>query len=150
MGGETDLNSLLKGLSPELLPDHYVFVTLPGFSSELFDSLTPIGMFQEAEGTTLILTENAALNAGLAYNGVFRCITCKVHSSLEAVGMTAAMSAALTAKGISANVVAAYYHDHIFVPAAYAELAVVTLLALSSPVVANYTNSHRSLPSQSE
>ncbi len=131
MGGETDLNTLLKGLSPELLPEHYVFVTLPNFNLEQFNSLKPLGMFQEVEGTTLILNEAAARDAGLEFEGVFRCITCKVHSSLEAVGMTAAMSAALTGKGISANVVAAFYHDHIFVPSADADEAFSTLAALA-------------------
>ena len=131
MGDETDLKTLLKGLSPELLPDHYVFVTLPDFSAQQFNLLKPLGVFQEAEGTTLILSESIARDTGLEFEGVFRCITCKVHSSLEAVGMTAAMSAALTGKGISANVVAAFYHDHIFVPAADADEAFSTLAALA-------------------
>ena len=131
MGGETDLNTLLKGLSPELLPDHYVFVTLPEFCAEQFNSLAPLGLFQEVEGTTLILNEQTARDAGFEFEGVFRCITCKVHSSLEAVGMTAAMSAALTAQGVSANVVAAYYHDHIFVPAADADKAMAALSSLA-------------------
>ena len=131
MGGETDLNTLLKGLSPELLPDHYVFVTLPDFSAQQFNLLKPLGVFQEAEGTTLILNELTARGAGLEFEGVFRCITCKVHSSLEAVGMTAAMSAALTAQGVSANVVAAYYHDHIFVPVADAEKAMAALASIA-------------------
>ena len=131
MGGETDLNTLLKGLSPELLSEHYVFVTLPNFSAQQFNLLKPLGVFQEAEGTTLILNELTARDAGLEFEGVFRCITCKVHSSLEAVGMTAAMSAALTAQGVSANVVAAYYHDHIFVPAADAEKAMAALASIA-------------------
>ena len=61
-----------------------------------------------------------------------RQITLKVHSSLEAIGLTAAMSRALMEAGISANVVAAYYHDHIFVPAADAERAVEALRQLSA------------------
>ncbi|MEC9431149.1 MAG: ACT domain-containing protein, partial [Pseudomonadota bacterium] len=62
----------------------------------------------------------------------YRCITCEVHSSLEAVGMTAAMSTALGKAGISANVVAAYYHDHIFVPAEKVGLAIDVLTSLSN------------------
>jgi hypothetical protein len=61
-----------------------------------------------------------------------RQITLKVHSSLEAVGLTAAFSRALTEAGISANVVAAYYHDHIFVPATDAERAIEALRQLSA------------------
>ncbi|MFT5520425.1 MAG: hypothetical protein ACI9IA_001018, partial [Enterobacterales bacterium] len=55
----------------------------------------------------------------------------KVHSSLEAVGLTAAVATALTQKGISANVIAAYYHDHIFVPSDKAASALEALLAIS-------------------
>jgi hypothetical protein len=50
-----------------------------------------------------------------------------VHSSLEAVGLTAAVAGALTAAGISANVVAAFHHDHVFVPADRAEAAMAQL-----------------------
>ena len=53
-----------------------------------------------------------------------------VHSSLDAVGLTAAFSAKLTEKNISANVIAAYYHDHIFVPKEKAEQALNAILEL--------------------
>jgi hypothetical protein len=39
-----------------------------------------------------------------------------VLSDLESVGLTAALSKRLAEAGISANVVAALHHDHIFVP----------------------------------
>ena len=58
-------------------------------------------------------------------------ITLDVHSSLEAVGLTAAVSAALAEENISCNVVAAYYHDHLFVPVADAERAMETLMRLT-------------------
>jgi len=60
-----------------------------------------------------------------------RQITLTVHSSLEAVGLTAAFATELTRHGISANVVAGYYHDHIFVGAGDAERAVAALQGLS-------------------
>ena len=55
-------------------------------------------------------------------------ITLTVHSDLQAVGLTAAVAEVLTKASISCNVVAAAFHDHIFVPAdraadALAELA---------------------------
>ena len=78
-------------------------------------SLAPIATFLEAERLTLVLAKDKANEACLHYEGVFRQITLTVHSSLEAVGLTAAVSTKLTSKGISANVIAAYYHDHIFV-----------------------------------
>ena len=131
MVAETDLNVLLKNLSPVANSENYVFTTLPadGLTSTLVSAAK--GMFQESEGTTLILPVAAAKKANLQFQGYYRCITCEVHSSLEAVGMTAAMSTALGNAEISANVVAAYYHDHIFVPAEKVDLAIEVLTSLS-------------------
>ena len=75
---------------------------------------------------------NKAENAGLQFEGSFCQITLNVHSSLEAVGLTAAVSAKLSAQGISANVIAAYYHDHIFVQSAKAEMALLALQEFSA------------------
>ena len=54
-------------------------------------------------------------NYNLDYDFVASWITLTIHSALNAVGLTAAVSTALTKHNISCNVVAAYYHDHIFV-----------------------------------
>ena len=131
MKAETDLSVLLKNLNPMASSENYVFTTLPAdkLSSTLVSVAT--GMFQEREGTTLILPVTAAKQANLQFEGYYRCITCEVHSSLDAVGMTAAMSTALGNAGISANVVAAYYHDHIFVPAEKVDVALDVLTSLS-------------------
>ena len=131
MIAETDLSVLLKNLNPMASSENYVFTTLPAdkLSSTLFSVAK--GMFQEREGTTLILPVTAAKQANLQFEGYYRCITCEVHSSLDAVGMTAAMSTALGNAGISANVVAAYYHDHIFVPAEKVDVALDVLTSLS-------------------
>ena len=64
----------------------------------------------------------------LPYDGIFRCITLGVHSSLEAVGLTAAVAGKLAAHGIAANVIAAYFHDHVFVQANLADRAIGLLL----------------------
>lgn len=92
----------------------YVFCTVEGEASHYF-ALHPIATFLETEGLTLMLLKERADEADLTYAGVFRQITLTVHSSLEAVGLTAAVSTKLASQGISANVVAAFYHDHIFV-----------------------------------
>jgi len=128
---ETDLAVLLENLNPVANSENYVFTTLPAekLTSTLISAAK--GMFQEREGTTLILPAAAAQQANLQFEGYYRCITCEVHSSLEAVGMTAAMATALGKAGISANVVAAYYHDHIFVPAEKVNLALEVLSSLS-------------------
>ena len=93
--------------------------------------ISPLGFFREKEGVTVILPRADADQAGLSYAGTFAWITLTVHSSLEAVGLTAAFSRALAEVGISCNVVAAFYHDHLFVPVADAERALAALRALS-------------------
>ena len=130
MGGERDLGRLLATLDPELRPGRYVFVLAPaGFAPA---GVQPVATVREAEGLTVVLTQEEADRAGLAYDVVLAMITLRVHSSLEAVGMTAAFSAALAAAGVSANVVAGLHHDHVFVPAAHGERAVELLRALAA------------------
>ena len=114
MPGETDLEKLLQGMKPELNEGEYVFCTVD--SIERAATLNPLCMFQEQEAVTVILSKHQADNSALPYSIVCVWITLTVHSSLEAVGLTAAVSKALTTANISCNVVAAYYHDHIFVP----------------------------------
>lgn len=129
MNGGTDLSSLLANLTPELVEGEFVFLTRPYGSSE-DSNLEPIATFREREGLTLIVARSAAENAGESYAGVFRMITLQVHSSLEAIGLTAAVSTKLTEKKISANVIAAFHHDHVFVPVERAEDAIKALLEL--------------------
>lgn len=131
MSGLSDLNMLLAGMEPQLVDGDYFYCTTPDATLAGHLHLEPIGMFREAEGWTLILPATAD-TTGLAASGAMRMITLNVHSSLEAVGLTAAFAAALTKADISANVVAGYYHDHIFVPAADAERAIEALRALSA------------------
>ncbi len=125
--GETDLRRLLGSLAPSLDPAEWVFVTVPAPGPH---GGQPLMRFREDEGMTLVLRPEEAGRLGLAQTPVFRRITLGVHSSLEAVGLTAAVSGALAAKGISANVVAAFHHDHVFVPAGMAEAALACLLEL--------------------
>ena len=125
----TELDALLASLNPELQPAEYVYCSVPGPVSTYL-ALQPLASFTEPEGLTLVLEKSRAEAAGLSCSGCFRQITLTVHSSLEAVGLTAAVSSALTAAGISANVIAAYYHDHIFVPADKADEAMAALAAI--------------------
>lgn len=130
MSGIKELDELLSSMSPKLQEQEFVFCTVKGELSDYLP-LSPLAAFIEAEGLTLILEKGRAKSANLEFEGSFRQITLTVHSSLEAVGLTAAVSTKLAAKGISANVIAAYYHDHIFVQTAKAELALSVLQEFS-------------------
>lgn len=113
--GETNLEKLLHVISPQLLEEDYVFCTFPRAVYGDHPDLEPIATFREREGLTLVIPQSQADKKGVGYETVYKCITLNVHSSLDAVGLTAAFSKKLTDHGISANVVAGYYHDHIFV-----------------------------------
>ncbi|TLU64098.1 ACT domain-containing protein [Thalassotalea litorea] len=133
MNAITDLNQLIASMKPELQDGSYVFTTVSGDIKEHL-ALNPLACFQESEGLTLILEQVQAERANITYEGVFKQITLTVHSSLEAVGLTAAIATALAEQGISANVVAAHFHDHIFVPEEKATKAIRALAALSESV----------------
>ena len=115
MSGIVELEQLLSLMSPKLMDEEFVFCTVPGDISDYLE-LNPLATFRENEGLTLVLTKEAASNAGLSFESTFKQITLTIHSSLDAVGLTAAVVSKLASKGISANIIAAYYHDHIFVP----------------------------------
>lgn len=130
MAGETALAALLRSLSPQLNDGDYVFCTVP-------DQCIPagcevIGSFREQQGLTLIVERQHAERAGLAFDYVAAWITLKVHSALEAVGLTAAFASALGKAGISCNVIAGFYHDHLFVGRADAERAMSVLRQLAA------------------
>lgn len=113
MTGETNLNKMLRGLSPQLNDGQYVFVTVNDATT--IDRKLTLAEFKEAEGTTLVLEKAHADALEIKYDYVSAWITLTVHSSLAAVGLTAAFANALAAKNISCNVIAGYYHDHLFV-----------------------------------
>lgn len=128
----TDLDILLKSMSPEIIEGNYVFCTVNGALLDYL-SLEPIATFHEKEGLTLVLEEHKAAKAKLDFDTVFNLITLSVHSSLEAVGLTAAFATKLASYGISANVIAGYYHDHIFVQKDKADAAINALKEFSKP-----------------
>ncbi|MBN8950389.1 MULTISPECIES: ACT domain-containing protein [unclassified Rhizobium] len=132
MPGITDLQQLLSGMKPSLAEGEFVYCSVPASMLADHIHLRPLGFFREKEGVTLILPLETAREAGFPAAPTMRMITLEVHSSLEAVGLTAAFATALGNEGISANVVAAYHHDHIFVPAADAGRAMAALQALSA------------------
>lgn len=127
MAGEKHLGKLLASMSPELLEGEYVFCTFEDASYGDHSDLEPFAACVEVEGLTLVIPKSKADARGLNYESVFRGITLRIHSSLDAVGLTAAFSSKLAERGISANVIAGYFHDHIFVQSEYANQAMAAL-----------------------
>jgi hypothetical protein len=130
MSGERDLDTLLQGMKPEMQEGVFVFCTLPA-GSAIPQSLNPVHIFHESEGTAFVVRREQAERLGLSHQFASRLITLTVHSSLEAVGFLAAVTAALAEAGISVNAVSAFYHDHLFVPVERAEEALVLLQKLA-------------------
>jgi len=129
MAGETDLNILLKSLKPSLNKGSYVFISVNDIRHISRDII--LFEFKEKEGTTIILEQAKADELNFKYDFVASWITLTVHSALNAVGLTAAVSTALTKYNISCNVIAAYYHDHLFVATKDTEQAMEVLSEFS-------------------
>ncbi len=125
-----DAAAMVAGMDPWLDERVFVFATStdPGLSARA--AAVAIGMFMEPEGCSFILTADAASDLGFAIDQPMRCISLRVYSALDGVGLTAAVASALAARDIPCNMVAAFHHDHVFVPAAAADEAIVVLRAL--------------------
>ena len=132
MPGETDLTTLLTALQPVARDGEYVYALWPHGRPLEGDVEAAV---REAEGLTVVVRREEADNLGLAYDFVASWITLQVHSALEAVGLTAAVSAALTHAGISCNVLAGFHHDHLLVPIADAPRAMDVLRLLARGIV---------------
>lgn len=132
MTGETDLKKLLASMSPVLIEGEFVFCSFANACYGDHSDLEPIAAMYEHEGLTLVIPKAKADEHALDYGSVFKGITLMVHSSLDAVGLTAAFSSKLTEHGISANVIAGYFHDHIFVQSDHAKQALAALNELTN------------------
>ena len=130
MSGETDLSKLLSSLEIMVSDEVFVFATIA--TGTMPAGLAPQMAFTEAEGLSLILTKTQAAAHDMAYEYESKMITLNIHSSLEAVGFMAHISALLADAGISVNPVAGFYHDHLFVPVAKVDEACQILRMISS------------------
>ncbi|MCB5272708.1 hypothetical protein BJG92_00210 [Arthrobacter sp. SO5] len=124
MTAEKDLHLLLAGMHPALRDGEFVYVLWPE-GRPLTGAVA--AAVREAEGLSVVLPRGEADGLGLAYDFVGAWITLQVHSSLAAIGLTAAVSAALAEAKISCNVLAGFHHDHLLVPAADADRALEVL-----------------------
>lgn len=130
MNGEKDLNKLLQTMRPKHTSGDYVFCVANDLANIPLEEV--ILFFREAEGFTVVIKKELADSLKMEYSFIAAWITLSVHSSLEAVGFTAAFSTALADAGISCNVVAAFYHDHIFVNKTDIEKAMEILNGISA------------------
>jgi len=129
MSAEKNLSVLLKNMRPILNSGVYIFATLTDIDQ--IKRSDTICEFKEKEGITIVMEKQKALEYGLPVESIFAWITLEIHSSLDAVGLTAAFSNELAKFDISCNVIAGYFHDHIFVGQADGERAIKILERLS-------------------
>lgn len=125
-----DGHAMIAGMTPVLDGETYAFcsATNGALAAEALPLAT--GMFREAEGISLILTAGDAERLGFTIDQPMARITLNVYSALDGVGLTAAVASALAEAGIACNMIAAFHHDHVFVPLAHAEEALAILEAL--------------------
>ena len=137
--GETNLDHLIRSMEPTLHSDEFVFSTFSDTANASFGTdqaellaLNPIMMFKESEGVTLILSHAKAVKCGVEFEFPCRMITLNIHSSLDAVGFLARITTALAALDMGVNPVSGFFHDHLFVPTAKADIAMRELQRLSN------------------
>ncbi|MGZ4324101.1 MAG: ACT domain-containing protein [Solirubrobacteraceae bacterium] len=129
MHGERDVKQLLASLEPVQRAGEFVFAVVDDVA--LLEVVAAEATVREDEGLTAVLRRDEADRRGIAYDYVAAWITLRVHSALDAVGLTAAISTALADAGLSCNVIAGYHHDHLLVPADRAAEAIAVLSDLS-------------------
>jgi uncharacterized protein len=125
--GETDLDAMLATLAVQRRPGVFTYIAVevptPGLVAAAH------AMVKEGALTTIVLPVDAAERAGQLVTVRFAWLTLTVQSSLEAVGLTAAISERLTRENIACNVLAGYHHDHLLVPVERVDDAVRALTA---------------------
>lgn len=131
MSGITNLSQLLKTLNPSTCGEEFVFICQPHDDSMSAVQQHAVATVWETEGRTLVVPKHVAVRIEETYATTFRRITLRVNSSLEAVGLTAAVAHQLARFNIPANVIAGLHHDHIFVPSSMVEHAMKALQDLA-------------------
>eukprot|EP00746_Dinoflagellata_sp_MGD_P039105 gnl/MRDRNA2_/MRDRNA2_19426_c0_seq1.p1 gnl/MRDRNA2_/MRDRNA2_19426_c0~~gnl/MRDRNA2_/MRDRNA2_19426_c0_seq1.p1 ORF type:complete len:280 (-),score=50.50 gnl/MRDRNA2_/MRDRNA2_19426_c0_seq1:26-865(-) len=134
--GETNLDKLVASMSPMLRPETYVWCAVPKEEDAVIKKLLMddklFSYFREDEALTVVVEKSVAEQEALKFEFPSKCLTLQVHSSLEAVGLTACFATELGRFEISANVVAGFHHDHIFVAEKDGEKAKKVLEDLSA------------------
>jgi hypothetical protein len=133
MAGIEDLGEMLRNLSVGRRPGTWTMASIgqpDGSPVGLSDEVAAV--IAEAEGVTVVCTVAEAKRKGWPVDFRAAWLTLEIHSSLEGVGLTAAVSTALADHHIPANMIAGYYHDHILVPEDQADAAMRIITELAS------------------
>lgn len=127
---------MISGMTPTPHPGDHVFVTTQ--DPALMTTLTPVALasFREEEGLSFVVPIAVAEQAGCPTDQAMRRITLNVYSALDGIGLTAAVASALADNGIACNMIAAYHHDHVFVPSESSDKALAILQGLQDQATA--------------
>jgi uncharacterized protein len=128
VAGETDLATILSSLRIERRDEPVTVVHRDG-PVDLGPGVMAVVL--EDEGATVVVTVEEAEGRGWPTGFRAAWLTVAVHSSLEAVGLTAALADVLASRGIPCNVLAGWFHDHLLVPLDRADEAVRSLESLA-------------------
>jgi hypothetical protein len=118
---------MVAAMSPVLMDGEVVFCTLAHAAAAEGALAIALASFREAEGVSLLLRHEDAVRLGFSADMPMRQITLRVFSALDGVGLTAAVASALAERAIPCNMIAAFHHDHVFVPSALAHRALRVL-----------------------
>ncbi len=108
--------SMLAGMTPVLKDGTYFFCSTDDAAVAAAAALGSLAIFQEDEGTALVLVEADAAAHGFDLSMPMSRIVLEVFSALDGVGLTAGVASALADESIPCNMIAAYHHDNLFVP----------------------------------
>ena len=129
---ESDLSTLLATLSLKRHDGVWRFESIPSDQASWAElvhlrNVKNIAMlFQETEGLTVITGAEDDTPA----ENQWAWLELSVFSDLQAVGFLAKVAEALSLANIPCNAVAAFHHDHIFVPLERANDAIEAIEAL--------------------
>ena len=132
-----DKSSMIKNMTPKLVRGQFVFVTSKYADVDIDLLKQSKATFAEEEGLSLVVDLELARDRGFDTSQIMRCITLEVYSDLEGIGLTAAVANALAENDIPCNMIAAYSHDHAFVPNSLAQDAFEILTDLQKQAAIN-------------
>lgn len=116
--------AMLAGMTPVLMDGTYFFCTTDDAAVAAAAAPDSLATFREDEGLALVLNEADAAKHGFSLSMPMSRIVLEVFSALDGVGPTAGVATALADQGIPCNMIAAYYHDNVFVPEPMSQRAI--------------------------